>query len=1538
MRRTSWLRLGLALAVLLVGLVVATTLILAALGPALTRERIEAGLAGALERPVRIGAVRLQPWRLRLSLADVAVADADASALRRLSAGRVNVSLSISSVWHREIVIAIDIHALDVAADSDAAASTGASPFPLPETLSLGPVQARLGAIRATGARVDFRGGGIGLAATGVDATAHIAGGGLEVRLDADRLRVDAAGVSEETRRLSADGRLDADRVDVRRLAWRWHDQPVLVEGQVRQPWGPAPELALRATGDLALAPVARLANVGADVSGVARIVARAEGPLAALRIGGRVSAAPVSVAGQAVDTVTVDVRWEAGTLDLDPIQATAGAGRLSARATVDRLPGPATRLVVAVTEITLPPALGGLRDGRGDVDARVAGGAIEVTRGRLTWKAAEVALDGRAGADGALAGHVSLTGDLSALDVGAKLRPAAGRLDLRGQLSGRLAAPEITGRLDLAALVLAGRAVEPVAARFRLASARSASAGARKWDLALDVPRIASAPIVLEDVGAALALGTAGVDVAELRVRASGIPVSLAGTWGWDGTGRGRVLLGPVALDRVAGVPAGLGLSGSAQGQAEVAVAGGQPSVAGAVQLDRLSARGIGLGRGRVDVRLRGADLTAELALPARKARVEAHGKLAAGGTIDARLEVLDQGLKDLLAELSPGAAGLVEGRLSATGDVAIPLDRPDTAAGTLRVEPTGLTLIGEAWTSRGPVALRWERGALTLASLRLEGPAGAITGSGTLAGADPMQVALAWDNARLPGALAEVGRGTAHAELRGRGDDVELSRLDARWPGLSLVASGHARAAGLAAFRGEASADLARLSRAGGAAAAGTATAVVEARGPWNAIEATARLRAPALAVSGATVADVDVPLRLDRRTLRVEGARARVGSSQVTGDGTASVPDGTPLTLDGLSRAVRFTAQARAPALRLEDVAPLLPSAARGRGELALAARAEGTGQAWRGTATVTGSRAEVGGTLVRQIAAAVVFDRSRIELTELRAEASDLPVRASGAWDWSAGGRASATVGPGRLAGVGPPALGLAGTGRASLELTARPAAASVVEGSAQAELDGFAVSGVTLGRGRADLTIRGGALRGTLAFPERQLAANVEGAVAADGALRLARAEVIAREGTLTATGTIGPAGLDLRAQGRLPLDVLPSFSPAIRDAGGVLEIAARASGALAAPVLSGEGAVRGGRLLLRDRPETLRDIEARFALSPQGIQLREATATMGGGRLTARGDAALDGRAIGAYRVHVSARAVSLVTIEGMSSAWDADLELSGRGGQAWLQGGARLVRGVYTRDLSLLSMALSRPRPEAAVSEGRLHLLVRVRLDENLAVRTRTADLRAGGALTVQGTTGAPVVFGAIESRDGRIVFRGHDFTVTSASVRFADPRAVDPFLDVIATSRIREYEVTVQLSGRLSDLSVRMSSVPRLPPDDLVALVSLGATRAELKDSPATALLGETGRTLAQSLLGIDPTETGLRVSVISSDDPQNDPYRVWEDERDRPSATSRRTGDRREKVRLEYRLLDPVFLSAEYDPEGGYGADVIFRLRFR
>jgi translocation and assembly module TamB len=256
----------------------------------------------------------------------------------------------------------------------------------------------------------------------------------------------------------------------------------------------------------------------------------------------------------------------------------------------------------------------------------------------------------------------------------------------------------------------------------------------------------------------------------------------------------------------------------------------------------------------------------------------------------------------------------------------------------------------------------------------------------------------------------------------------------------------------------------------------------------------------------------------------------------------------------------------------------------------------------------------------------------------------------------------------------------------------------------------------------------------------------------------------------------------------------------------------------------------------------------------------------------------------------------------------------------------------------VYSKDLSILPLLLS-SRREAAAEEGLpLRLSVRVKLDENLAVRNRMVDLRANGTLSVEGTAAKPVVFGSIVGQEGRIVFRGHDWTVTTATVRFADPRRIEPYLDVVAECRIREYDVALHVTGPLSDLTIQLNSVPSLPRDDVLALVAFGSTRAELKDSPGAILLGEAGKVVARDLLGIDPTSTRLRVSTGTAGDASSTPH-TWAGE-ERPSVyPSRNTpSDRKERVRIEYQLLDPVYLSGEYDREGGYGADLVLRLRFR
>ena len=325
---------------------------------------------------------------------------------------------------------------------------------------------------------------------------------------------------------------------------------------------------------------------------------------------------------------------------------------------------------------------------------------------------------------------------------------------------------------------------------------------------------------------------------------------------------------------------------------------------------------------------------------------------------------------------------------------------------------------------------------------------------------------------------------------------------------------------------------------------------------------------------------------------------------------------------------------------------------------------------------------------------------------------------------------------------------------------------------------------------------------------------------------------------------------------------RTPLPVLLAPVAEVSAADGTVVVHSQVNGTLEAPAVRGEATLAKGSVVVRALPEPIRDINARVVAVASTIRLQEATAMYGGGRLSATGEAALAGRALGAYRLRLTARDLPLRPFEGLDTIWNADLDLANVQGRALLAGEARLVRGLYARDLFTLS-ALTAPAPASRAEGGPgLPLRIRVRLDDNMVVRTPQSRLIVGGTLNVQGTTTAPVVLGALEAREGTALLRGNRYQIERAIVRFADPQRIDPLLDVAATTRIREYEVTMRVTGRVRDLDIRLSSSPPLPRDELMSLVAFGNTRGE---GAGGALAGEAARLLANELLDLSGNDRG-------------------------------------------------------------------------
>jgi translocation and assembly module TamB len=156
-----------------------------------------------------------------------------------------------------------------------------------------------------------------------------------------------------------------------------------------------------------------------------------------------------------------------------------------------------------------------------------------------------------------------------------------------------------------------------------------------------------------------------------------------------------------------------------------------------------------------------------------------------------------------------------------------------------------------------------------------------------------------------------------------------------------------------------------------------------------------------------------------------------------------------------------------------------------------------------------------------------------------------------------------------------------------------------------------------------------------------------------------------------------------------------------------------------------------------------------------------------------------------------------------------------------------------------------------------------------------------------------------------------------------------------------VQATTRIRTYEVRMQVSGRPENLEVRLSSSPPLPEEDLLTLVAFGQTREQLAESGGGVLVGEAAGLLVRELFGAQAGQTGLDVLEV--------------DREPETGATSLRVGkeilprtlvvfsqgiedvDER-KLRIEYQVIGPLGVAGERDFRGGFGADVFLRIRFR
>jgi translocation and assembly module TamB len=170
------------------------------------------------------------------------------------------------------------------------------------------------------------------------------------------------------------------------------------------------------------------------------------------------------------------------------------------------------------------------------------------------------------------------------------------------------------------------------------------------------------------------------------------------------------------------------------------------------------------------------------------------------------------------------------------------------------------------------------------------------------------------------------------------------------------------------------------------------------------------------------------------------------------------------------------------------------------------------------------------------------------------------------------------------------------------------------------------------------------------------------------------------------------------------------------------------------------------------------------------------------------------------------------------------------------------------------------------------------------------LQVQTSLARLTGDVDLNIRGTATRPVLLGKVNVAEGQITLNGTNFQLERGDITFSNPVRIEPVLDVEATTRVRDYDLTLGFHGPLDRLSTTYRSDPPLPTSDIIALLAFGRTREEavmatsanpsFTESASQAILGQAlnaaSSNRVQRLFGVSRIKISPEVAASQALDP--------------------------------------------------------------
>jgi translocation and assembly module TamB len=346
-------------------------------------------------------------------------------------------------------------------------------------------------------------------------------------------------------------------------------------------------------------------------------------------------------------------------------------------------------------------------------------------------------------------------------------------------------------------------------------------------------------------------------------------------------------------------------------------------------------------------------------------------------------------------------------------------------------------------------------------------------------------------------------------------------------------------------------------------------------------------------------------------------------------------------------------------------------------------------------------------------------------------------------------------------------------------------------------------------------------------------------------------------------GTAVVFGDANPQGgaLNLNAAGSVSIALAHTFDPDLITSGKVTFKVA-ADGRLKKPQLTGNVLFQGVNLAVDGIPNGLSDLNGTLVFNEDRLDVKNLTAMTGGGQLKIGGYLAYQK---GIFADLTATGDVVRIRYNGLSATANASFRLQGGPPSLLLSGNVLVTRFGIGADVDFAAFssagAVQAP-PDPNSATNKIHLDVHIVSSPQLDFQNSYAKLAGTVDLTVRGTLDVPSVLGRIQITDGSATYAGTKYQLQRGSIYFSNPVRIDPTIDLDATARVENYDITIGAHGTPSTLKLTYRSEPPLTEADIFNLLALGRTQEEAQ------LYQE-----QQVQAGTDPTTSALLGGALNA-----------------------------------------------------------------